>query len=41
MKELIEYYTLEEAYDIYECIAVAKYNEHLALKHAQRKNGKR
>lgn len=32
-----EDYTLEEAMDLFEIVAVARYNEHLAAKHAERK----
>jgi len=29
-------YSLEDAFDIWEAIAVSKYNEYLAIKHAQK-----
>jgi len=41
LKELEEWYTLEEAYDLYEIIATNRYNEYLAMEYAQKKGSKR
>jgi hypothetical protein len=37
LHELRTIYTLEDALDLYEVIAVTRYNEHLAIEHAKRK----
>ena len=37
LQELKTGYTLEEAYDLWEVIAVNRYNEHLAVEHAKNK----
>lgn len=41
LNELRTIYTLEEAFDLWEIIAVTRYNEHLAIKHAEQKGGKK
>lgn len=38
-KELRDELTLEEALNLWEVIAVTRYNEHLAIKHNERKGG--
>lgn len=37
LHELRTVYTLEDAFDMFEVIAVTRYNEHLAMQHAQKK----
>ena len=37
LRELQTVYTLEDAFDLWEVIAVTRHNEHLAVKAAQRK----
>lgn len=38
LKELKESYTLEDAFDLWEVIAVTNYNEFLAIEHARKAN---
>ena len=37
MKQSID---LEEAFDLWEMVMVARYNEHLAIEHSKRKSGR-
>lgn len=37
LRDLTEWYTLEEAFDIWEVIVVGRWNEHLAIQHAKGK----
>ena len=41
LRELTEWYTLEEGFDLYEIIAVSHYNEHLAMQHAKKQGGQK
>jgi len=38
LHELKTIYSLQDMYDLYEIIAVQRYNEHLAYEHAKRKS---
>ena len=38
LNELRTIYTLEDAFDMWEIIAITKYNEYLAIEHAKRQN---
>lgn len=38
MRELDEYYTLEEGLNMFEVIMINRYNEYLAAEHAKRKS---
>jgi hypothetical protein len=37
LRELTEYYTLEQAFDLFEIVMTNRYNEHLAVEYAGRK----
>ena len=41
LNELKTIYTLEEALDLFEVIAVTRYNEHLAMEHAKKQGAKK
>ena len=41
LKELETYYSLEDAYTLYEVIIVDNHNEHMHAEHAKRKHGRR
>ena len=40
LKELKESYTIEDAFNLFEIIAIDAYNENQAIKHAQKKRAK-
>jgi len=41
LHELKTVYSLEDAFDMWEVIAVTRYNEHLAIEQAKQSKGKR
>jgi hypothetical protein len=41
LHELRTIYTLEDALDMWEIIAITRYNEYLAMEHAKKQGGKK